>query len=265
MKSGAVSGARQSEREQARRIVVLGDSIVYGQDVPREASYPARLEAYLNADNAGRPWRVINAGVPGETVIQGCLRYAREVAPLAPEVILIGYGLNDAALRRTRFDAQREQIWQAQRRPLLRLRFAARRLVGPARRLIRWLRTHLGRADETIEHQAEPRVQRELFKAGLAELIQRAQSDGARPILLCLTPIETRGMPALQARTYGRYDALIAEVATDHDVPLVRWPQEALPPQEIIWQDDGIHPTAAGYDWIAGRLHNALCHLLKER
>ena len=57
-------------REAERTLVVLGDSITYGWGLPYELSYPALLNRRLNEGVAGsRPWRVINAGVPGDTVL----------------------------------------------------------------------------------------------------------------------------------------------------------------------------------------------------
>jgi hypothetical protein len=46
-------------------IVAMGDSLTAGYGVDKSQAYPALLQARLQAD--GYPWKVVNAGISGET------------------------------------------------------------------------------------------------------------------------------------------------------------------------------------------------------
>ena len=74
------------------RIVVLGDSLTAGFGLPREDAFPARLEAALRAEGHG--WKVIDAGVSGDTSAGGLARLDWALAD-APEIVIVELGAND--------------------------------------------------------------------------------------------------------------------------------------------------------------------------
>ncbi len=78
---------------QERVIVAFGDSLTAGQGVPAQQSYPALLAARLRAE--GYPYRVVNAGVSGDTTAGG-LRRVDWALRLGPEVVILELGINDA-------------------------------------------------------------------------------------------------------------------------------------------------------------------------
>ena len=73
-------------------IVVLGDSLTAGFGLPSEDAFPARLEAALRAEGHG--WRVIDAGVSGDTSAGGLARLDWVLAD-APEIVIVELGAND--------------------------------------------------------------------------------------------------------------------------------------------------------------------------
>lgn len=77
---------------QERVIVAFGDSLTAGLGVPVEQSYPALLMARLRAE--GYPYRVVNAGVTGDTTAGG-LRRVDWALRLGPEVVILELGAND--------------------------------------------------------------------------------------------------------------------------------------------------------------------------
>ncbi len=78
---------------EERVIVAFGDSLTAGLGVPADQSYPALLTARLRAE--GYPYRVVNAGVSGDTTAGG-LRRVDWALRLAPEVVILELGTNDA-------------------------------------------------------------------------------------------------------------------------------------------------------------------------
>lgn len=73
-------------------LTALGDSLTEGMSVEPEKAYPAQLEARLQA--AGLPWRVINAGLSGETST-GALSRLDWVLKTNPQAVLVVTGAND--------------------------------------------------------------------------------------------------------------------------------------------------------------------------
>lgn len=80
--------------EPARTIVFFGDSITagYGLDEPAEEAFPALIQKKLDA--SGRSWRVVNAGLSGETT-SGGLRRVEWVLRQPIDVFVLALGAND--------------------------------------------------------------------------------------------------------------------------------------------------------------------------
>ena len=72
-------------------IVAIGDSVTYGSGVARRLAYPARLARALDL-------KVYNAGLNGDTAPSGLARLERDALRHHPDIVLIGFGLNDSGL-----------------------------------------------------------------------------------------------------------------------------------------------------------------------
>jgi lysophospholipase L1-like esterase len=76
------------------RVLVLGDSVVFGQEMPDDDTVSGVLAQRLNAAGRGR-FETVNAGVPGyDTVAEVELLKAAGLA-LAPRIVVVGTSLND--------------------------------------------------------------------------------------------------------------------------------------------------------------------------
>ncbi|HEX9185700.1 MAG TPA: GDSL-type esterase/lipase family protein [Vicinamibacteria bacterium] len=73
-------------------VAFLGDSLTAGWRLPEEAAYPAVVARTLAA--RGRPIRVLNAGVSGDTAAQGLARLPA-VLKHRPDVLVVALGTND--------------------------------------------------------------------------------------------------------------------------------------------------------------------------
>src|SRR6266566_7830094 len=87
----SLSAARLSAGEP-HVIVAFGDSLTAGLGVRPEESYPSRLEARLRA--AGYDYRVVNAGVSGDTTAGG-LRRVDWALRAHPDIVIVALGAND--------------------------------------------------------------------------------------------------------------------------------------------------------------------------
>jgi acyl-CoA thioesterase-1 len=74
-------------------VAFLGDSLTSGWRLPEEEAYPALVGRALAA--RGRPIRVINAGVSGDTAA-GALARLPAVLRHRPDVLVVALGTNDA-------------------------------------------------------------------------------------------------------------------------------------------------------------------------
>ncbi len=80
-------------RSQAPVVIFLGDSLTAGLGLEGTEAFPALLADRLAAE--GRPLRVINAGVSGDTTAGG-LRRLDWLLRQKPAVLVVGLGANDA-------------------------------------------------------------------------------------------------------------------------------------------------------------------------
>jgi len=89
-----------------RVIVAFGDSLTAGLGVAAEEAWPALIEARLRRE--GYPYRVVNAGVSGDTTAGG-VRRVDWVLRNRPEVAVVALGANDG-LRGLSTDAMRANL-----------------------------------------------------------------------------------------------------------------------------------------------------------
>jgi len=73
-------------------VVALGDSLTAGLGVAADEAFPARLQARIRAE--GYDYRVVNAGVTGDTTAGG-LRRVDWALRAHPEVVIVALGAND--------------------------------------------------------------------------------------------------------------------------------------------------------------------------
>ncbi|MBI2822679.1 MAG: arylesterase [Acidobacteria bacterium] len=73
-------------------IIAFGDSLTAGTGVRQEQNYPSQLQARL--DHAGYSYRVVNAGISGETTTQGLSRL-QSVIEQHPRLVILELGAND--------------------------------------------------------------------------------------------------------------------------------------------------------------------------
>jgi acyl-CoA thioesterase-1 len=179
-------------------IVALGDSLTAGLGVDPARNYPSVLQRKLDA--AGYLYRVVNAGVSGDTSAQGLNRLAG-VRNYHPVVVILSLGANDG-LRGIPVSAT---------------------------------------------------------SSNLDKIITRLKEDGSRVILLGMQ------MPPNYGAEYTRsFSAAYPDLAAKHDIPLVPFMLEGVAGNNRFNQEDGIHPTAEGYEIVAENVWKVLKPLLDK-
>ena len=88
----AMPGTADARAVEDRVIVVLGDSLTAGLGVAADEAYPALVQARLRRE--GFAYRVVNAGVSGDTTAGG-LRRLDWVLRSRPAIVIVALGAND--------------------------------------------------------------------------------------------------------------------------------------------------------------------------
>jgi acyl-CoA thioesterase I len=86
------SAARGAERAAARTVVFVGTSLTAGYGVGEDAAYPALIQRRI--DDASLPFRVVNAGISGETSAGGLRRIDWSLQQPV-DVLVVELGAND--------------------------------------------------------------------------------------------------------------------------------------------------------------------------
>ena len=189
----ALSLVGVGEARAERVIVALGDSLTAGLGVAADEAYPALLEARLARE--GYAYRVVNAGVSGDTTAGG-LRRVDWVLRAKPEIAIVALGANDG-LRAQSPQAMRENLTAI----VKRLQAAGARVLLVGMRLP----PNYG-ADYTTEFQAVfPEVARSTGAAfmpflldGVAADTRLNQPDGIHPTAAGYQVIADRMWPYLR-------------------------------------------------------------------
>jgi lysophospholipase L1-like esterase len=204
------------------RVACVGDSWTFGMNVDQNRTYPSRLSAALRA--GGAPAEVENFGVLGYSSFQGLELLKSRVLEQRPDVVAIGFGMNDSEVAGYR---DRDMISTAQ--PAVRTRMLETAKDLEFYKLLHYLaltlRFHPKSIGEYVREQAkdrgggtvdystiEPwtRVSPHDFDTNLREMIGLSRSGGAAVVLL-----DNELWPE------SPYRAVLRTIATDAHVPLV--------------------------------------------
>jgi acyl-CoA thioesterase-1 len=177
-------------------IIAFGDSLTEGSGVDPDHNYPAKLQARIDA--AGYSYRVVNAGVSGETSSQGLSRTA-SIAALKPNIVIVEFGANDG-------------------------------LRG---------------------------VPVETTRQNLENIIAQLKTTGAIVVLAGMEVPPNYGPQYTSA-----FREIFRGLSKELQVPLIPFFLEGVGGRPELNQDDGIHPTAEGYDIIVENVWKVLEPLL---
>ena len=161
------------------RVVVVGDSITWGQGVELAETFPERLENVLAPDLAARglALEVIALGVCGSRLVDNALRLRAHAAALDPDLVVLQHFPNDVEYR-TRY-----------RRPELLAE------LGESFGFLRALRAGLERTaywDELRDWARPSSDGWQVFAAAAAETARWREASGVPVVVLAFPPSDLR-------------------------------------------------------------------------
>lgn len=165
-----------------RRALCLGDSFTWGVSVLFDDAWPQRVERILRRER-GEPWEAVSLAEPGLNTVQQAARLASEGWAYEPDVVVVGYVLNDSE-DETAAEARRAADWVEEQR-------ARRTSVFDRSALARLVRTRL-RA--TVENRRRVEGYRSMYADDYAGWV-----EGRRALRALGGMCRERGVPLVVA------------------------------------------------------------------
>ena len=216
-----------AKRPGVLRIATIGDSWTFGMNVDQDRSYPARLEALLKQQDPSKEVEVMNFGILGYTSFQGLQLLKTRVLDLHPDVVVIGFGMNDsdvAGYRDKDVEKPGEVSWRdrvkaitAHSESLALLKYVALALrfhpKDPGQFLKADAKADQGKSNDVVNYdeiEAWTHVSPRDYDRNLREMITLSRGQGARVVLL-----DNELWPE------SPYRPVLRKISADANVPLV--------------------------------------------
>jgi hypothetical protein len=260
-----VRGEPTAARDGSTVVLCVGDSHTRGRKDPD--NYPFQLERILN-ERTGRPYRVVNLGIPGQNTAQVRNRFERYLTYYQPAVVLHFGGVNNAWnhietevwnqswLRRL---AERSRVLRFARVALFYGRLAHDTYEPPAIKLTQWkeleqssYHVNFGGVEEditTASKEAGARLPEDQFERVTYEdlsAMMRMARDRRIPMFLVIYP--------LRDLVFEPVNRMTERVSAEFHVPYVDSPAavRALGERRVDeLYDSWAHPTPLLYGQIA--------------
>ncbi len=241
------------------RVVMLGDSSVFGVQLTWEQTWTANFEALREKAAPSTDYQVGNCASPGHSTIQSKLKLEHHCLPFDPDVVVICNQFSDSTYEVVA-DLDRFVL---PKHPGLD-RAVDQLYITRILRTLSWRRTNYNPRDPVNIAQIgqtqpgrTPRVPPDEYGDNLRIMVDMVRDAGATPVLFVLAAqsdvVEGGQIPSADYRT------TMAAVAAEMDVLLVDAP--AFYRRNLVGHDvfaDHVHPNAAGARWYAHLLHKSL-------
>lgn len=259
------------------RILILGDSYVFGDYVNDDETFPASLERALREVSPGRPVHVVNAGVNGYTITDEIDLALEKGFDLDPDAVVVGFVLNDLADMTRAISTRENQRIEARRlsdSPLSPLKSVLRRtatynlLFILKARLMGRMRMDPTVQEVPIRHLLEPPYDartEELFERygkELSRLEEACRARGAR-LLLVLFPFYEQVIGRASADAQERIRGIAEEAGVEVIDLLPDFLAAGAGAPGLFLMPLNHHPSPAGYRVASGSVARLLAPWLQ--
>lgn len=240
------------------RIVVVGDSVVFGFRVPVAwpdhpddydrtwLPFPALMEARLGELNPNKKMEVIPMAVPGYSSYQGLRWLQRDIGWLEPDLVIVHFGWNDTELQEKPDHLALPQNWW---------RFAQRKIISQSQALI-YLTKKKSEFNKKSEDQTSSalttRVSKEEYIANISAIAELAKKYHAPTLVLgqvyrdILTNVE-------QQPRIAEYRQSLNKAMHQKNTPYLEiesLTEKGYPQNETLF-GEAIHPNHLGHQLLA--------------
>lgn len=225
------------------RLVCLGDSVTFGWNIAYEKSFPYLLEEKLREQYP--EVMVINAGIGGQTVIDGLDRLDRDVFYYDPQVIIISFGLNDSLIIKGGLQGQNNPTPDQIEEEGGNIKY-----------------------DESLinEDTYFNNVSLDIFNNTYRQLIDDLSEKSLEVLIMGTNPVmtelqwEDRDTALKQAESYRLYNQTARAIAEDYGLIFVDLQEGFIAGGRSVTliQSDGVHPSEIGLSLISEILYITL-------
>ena len=239
------------------RIATVGDSFTFGWGVDASEAYPNALERLLNEEaETDVVYDVLNFGVAGYSSRDEAVVLARKVRPLEPDLVILGYVLNDPEIAPVMpLEAAFAPVEWWQHSHFLRLLAQARWEWDVHRLGVGDYRRYLHAEDERW-HSVEVAF----------ESMRRTTEEMDVPMLLVIFPVIPPPQGTWDDYIYEDVHARVAELGRSkgfYVLDLLAAYRRHAPATLGVSRDDR-HPNALGHGIAAHRIAHRLHHQLRD-
>ena len=251
-------GPELAKKKHVPRVLLLGNSCLFGWGVSYDSSVAGRLQTLLGTD-----YEIINGCIPGYSSWQGRVFYDGELLKSEPDFVVMMFGWNDQWAAASGIADNRQQFPSAM---IISMQNTLAKLHS-YRLLKKLLLSETEPSQDSLFDRAAPiyRVGLDDFGDNLTYLCARIREDGARPIILTepqpsnlIYGAEVTGHPAV--RYHQRYNQVVRELGRDSGMTVID--AAALFDQHDDLYDDArsdfIHFNDRGHELLAQLVANQI-------
>ncbi len=239
------------------RIAVVGDSLTMGSGVADDDTYSSVLEEQLNSTHADRRFEVLNMGLNGlpiNTIV--ARRVLRQAPPLAPDMIVYGYTLND-------IEELPGYRGKEDRAPGLRgsAPLLGSELLGSIHRgFYYWRELLLPYPGSYVHELDENYLRNDAVLEGLKSYLEMLSGFGRSRGLCTVVFIHTRMHSLGRLHPFHRHYETVARAATESGLYVVEsFPYfEGLDAEVLKVAPNDAHPNERGHELLAEALFDGL-------
>ena len=234
------------------RIMTLGCSTTFGWGVADAESYPGVLQSLIS-DGGYEHIEVINGGQPGYTSFQGMWLWEEVLKHYQPDLVLIGYVVQDA--RDAAYTDQSQAILEGDADFLKHNVLYKSKVYLAMRNMLGKVQIRAKECDRQ-DQRCTKRVPIEDFAGNLRTLIDKVESVGATPVIFGY-PLEVGG--------YTTDHRIVMEAASEElevaylplQVKMEQAAKTAKTEEKINFYipQHPAHATAEGNAWIANEVY----------
>ncbi len=224
-----------SKPARTLRIVSLGDSWTLGHNANQNEAYPQRLRALLSTEFPNFRIEVLNMGMVAYTSHEGLELLKRRVLSLEPDIVAIGFGMNDSAIsgwrdrdilvarpkyfKLKRFVLENSELYrllaylgQLKKFESVSMRDQLKAIADPNEAFLyeSWVSVEALEAKDYERLESRVRVSPSDYEKNIREMIKLVRAQGAAPILL-----------HNELRPGSPYQAALQRISQEEKVPLV--------------------------------------------
>ncbi|MCB0310577.1 MAG: hypothetical protein KDD42_05050 [Bdellovibrionales bacterium] len=263
----------QKKTANTTRLVLFGDSSSFGWGVNQDENYLNLLADDLRKDYPRRTIEALNFSMPGDSSEFGRLIFDKFLQDLTPDIVLIGFGANDARLASVPHSVMADNY--KAHAGLQRIRTVLLRHSAIARVLEKITKGHPAEAVPMPTRGIAVKPRR--FRTNLTHFIEQSRAVSAKQTVLVslCSPFEYAKVMQKTAKAHGAL-FLNGQLILRRSIEKLRskkiYPEyttkmqkafgSLLKKEDLLYiTSDGCHPNAVGHRIIADALYQELTEI----